>query len=161
MEEYPGYQLFYNLTPGNNSTWVNVSALNPTIDAGTTGAVQVPNSTGITSISDAQVTLNSAWAAGPDDPVRLVRRQRRVALAGPAHRPQQRRDCRGRRARAVVGAPGLRGRRVSCSPCCGWPAGAPERRGNPIAIRIPFRASVVITAATVSALYAQEADPLF
>ncbi len=68
VEEFPGYQLFYNLTPSNTATWVNVSALNPTIDNGTTGAVQVPNSVGITQVGTAAdpnlVTLDSAWAAG-------------------------------------------------------------------------------------------------
>jgi hypothetical protein len=64
VEEYPGYQLFYNLTPGNNSDWVNVSSLNPTIDAGTTGPVQVPNSIGITSITPTSITLSGNWAAG-------------------------------------------------------------------------------------------------
>jgi hypothetical protein len=64
VEEYPGYQLFYSLTPSVASSWVNVAALNPTIDAGTTGAVQVPNTVGITTVSPTTVTLNSAWAAG-------------------------------------------------------------------------------------------------
>ena len=64
VEEYPGYQLFYNLTPGNNSTWVNVSSLNPTIDAGATGPVSVLNSTGVTSISDATIGLNANWNSG-------------------------------------------------------------------------------------------------
>ncbi|HEY8994015.1 MAG TPA: PEP-CTERM sorting domain-containing protein, partial [Lacunisphaera sp.] len=64
VEEFPGYQLFYNLTPSNAATWVNVSSLNPTINAGTGGAINVPNSVGVTSISNAGVTLDSAWAAG-------------------------------------------------------------------------------------------------
>ena len=44
------------------TSWVNVSALNPTIDMGTTGAVQVPNTVGITAVGTTQVALNSAWA---------------------------------------------------------------------------------------------------
>jgi hypothetical protein len=64
VEEYPGYQLFYNLTPGNNSDWVNVASLNPTTDAGTGGNVSVPNSVGITVVSPTTIQLNSSWAAG-------------------------------------------------------------------------------------------------
>ena len=64
VEEYPGYQLFYNLTPGNNSDWVNVASLNPTIDAGTGGTVTVPNSVGITVVSPTTVQLTGTWAAG-------------------------------------------------------------------------------------------------
>lgn len=64
VEEYPGYQLFYNLTPSNAATWVNVSSLNPTILMGTTGSINVPNSVGITAVPTTTVTLNSAWAAG-------------------------------------------------------------------------------------------------
>jgi hypothetical protein len=64
VEEYPGYQLFYNLTPGNNSDWVNVSSLNPTIDAGTGGNVSVPNTVGITVVSPTTVSLASSWTAG-------------------------------------------------------------------------------------------------
>lgn len=64
VEEYPGYQLFYNLTPGNNSDWVNVSSLNPTIDAGTGGTVSVPNSVGITVVNPTTVQLSSSWPNG-------------------------------------------------------------------------------------------------
>ncbi len=64
VEELPGYELYYNLTPGNNSTWVNVASLNPTIDMGTTGLVQVPNSLGVTTISPVTLTLSGTWAAG-------------------------------------------------------------------------------------------------
>jgi hypothetical protein len=64
VEEYPGYQLFYNLTPGNNSDWVNVSSLNPTIDAGAGGNVSVPNSVGITVVSPTTIQLASSWTAG-------------------------------------------------------------------------------------------------
>lgn len=70
VEEFPGYQLFYNLTTSstsvdgwNPSTWVNVSSLNPTINMGTTGSVQVPNTVGITAIPTTTVSLASAWAA--------------------------------------------------------------------------------------------------
>jgi hypothetical protein len=62
VEEFPGYQLFYTLNSG--TTWTNVSSLNPTIDAGTAGAVQVPNTVGVTSVSDSNLTLSSAWASG-------------------------------------------------------------------------------------------------
>jgi hypothetical protein len=65
VEEYPGYQLFYNLTPSNTATWVNVSSLNPTILMGTTaGAVNVPNSVGITTVPTTTIDLSSAWTAG-------------------------------------------------------------------------------------------------
>jgi hypothetical protein len=64
LEELPGYELYYNLTPSNNATWVNVSSLNPTIDAGTTGAVQVPNTVGVTTIPTTTLTLNGSWNAG-------------------------------------------------------------------------------------------------
>jgi hypothetical protein len=64
VEELPGYQLFYSLTPSVASSWVNVSSLNPTVDAGTTGAVAVPNTVGITTVSPTTVTLNSAWGQG-------------------------------------------------------------------------------------------------
>ncbi len=64
VEEYPGYQLFYNLTPGNNADWVNVAGLNPTIDAGTGGTVSVPNTVGITVVSPTTVSLATAWTAG-------------------------------------------------------------------------------------------------
>jgi hypothetical protein len=64
VEEFPGYQLFYNLTPSNTATWVNVSSLNPTVNMGTTGGVQVPNTVGITTVPTTMVNLNSAWTAG-------------------------------------------------------------------------------------------------
>jgi hypothetical protein len=64
VEEYPGYQLFYNLTPGNNSDWVNVASLNPTIDAGADGNVSVPNSVGITVVSPTTIQLSGTWTAG-------------------------------------------------------------------------------------------------
>ena len=64
VEEFPGYQLFYSLTPSVASSWVNVSSLNPTINMGTTGSVQVPNTVGITSVPTTTVSLASAWAAG-------------------------------------------------------------------------------------------------
>ena len=64
VEELPGYQLFYNLTPSNAATWVNVSSLNPTINMGTTGAVQVPNTVGITAIPSTTILLGGTVANG-------------------------------------------------------------------------------------------------
>jgi hypothetical protein len=63
VEEYPGYQLFYNLT-GNSSDWINVASLNPTIDAGAGGNVSVPNSIGITVVSPTTIQLSNAWGVG-------------------------------------------------------------------------------------------------
>ena len=60
VEENPGYQLSYSLNGG--TTWTNVSALNPTL-SGPSGVV-VPNSVGVTSISNATVSLSSSWASG-------------------------------------------------------------------------------------------------
>ncbi|OYW76021.1 MAG: hypothetical protein B7Z37_10785 [Verrucomicrobia bacterium 12-59-8] len=51
--ELPGYWLFYSLD--NGTTWTNVSATNPTI-------TNVPNTTGVSVIAPATVTLGSAWA---------------------------------------------------------------------------------------------------
>jgi hypothetical protein len=65
VEELPGYELFYNLTPSNPATWVNVSSLNPTVNMGTVaGAVNVPDTVGITVVPTTTVTLDSAWASG-------------------------------------------------------------------------------------------------
>jgi hypothetical protein len=82
LEAYPGFELFYNLTPmtkGTNAAgdspdgwnpndWVAVSSLNPTINAGATGSVSVPNTVGVTQVGTAAdpnlVTLDQAWAAG-------------------------------------------------------------------------------------------------
>jgi hypothetical protein len=64
VEEFPGYHLFYNLTPSNAATWVDVTALDPTINMGTTGAVQVPNTVGITTIPMTTVTLDGSVANG-------------------------------------------------------------------------------------------------
>jgi hypothetical protein len=82
LEAYPGFELFYNLTAmtkGANSAgdspdgwnpndWVAVSSLNPTINAGTTGSVNVPNTVGVTQVGTAAdpnlVTLDQAWSAG-------------------------------------------------------------------------------------------------
>jgi hypothetical protein len=72
VEEFPGYQLFYNLTTSGSSVdgfnpndWVNVASLNPTINMGTTaGAVNVPNTVGVTSVPTTTINLASAWAAG-------------------------------------------------------------------------------------------------
>jgi hypothetical protein len=51
--ELPGYWLFYSLD--NGTTWINVSAANPTITT-------VPNSVGVTISGPTTVTLASAWA---------------------------------------------------------------------------------------------------
>ncbi len=65
VEELPGYELFYNLTPSNPATWVNVSSLNPTVNMGTVaGAVNVPDSVGITVVPTTTVTLSSDWTNG-------------------------------------------------------------------------------------------------
>ncbi len=60
LEENPGYQLFFSLN--NGSTWTNVSSLNPTLSG--PGGVVVPNSVGVTNVSDPLLNLGSAWAAG-------------------------------------------------------------------------------------------------
>lgn len=49
-----GYQLFYSL---DGASWTNVAALNPTL-------ASVPNSVGVTHVSDATVSLASAVAVG-------------------------------------------------------------------------------------------------
>jgi hypothetical protein len=65
VEEFPGYHLFYNLTPSNNATWVDVTSLDPTPDAGTVaGAVNVPNTVGITAIPTTTVALGAGVANG-------------------------------------------------------------------------------------------------
>jgi len=60
VEEFPGYWLFYSQDGG--TTWTNVAALNPTL-SGPSGVI-VPNSTGLTSVTGASLTLGTAWAAG-------------------------------------------------------------------------------------------------
>ena len=65
--QLPGYWLFYSLDAG--VTWSNVSALNPAI---ATGAVQVPNTPGVTSVVDVQVPLSGLWAAGSEIRLRWV-----------------------------------------------------------------------------------------
>jgi hypothetical protein len=62
VNELPGYQLFYSL---NNSTWANVSALNPTIST-------VPNTIGITSVTNANVNLGASVAVGQNLYLRWV-----------------------------------------------------------------------------------------
>jgi hypothetical protein len=64
VEEFPGYHLFYNLTPSNNSTWVDVTSLDPTVNMGTTGAVNVPNTVGITAAPTTLVNFGSNVASG-------------------------------------------------------------------------------------------------
>jgi len=51
--ELPGYWLYYSLD--NGATWTNVAAVNPTI-------TNVPNTTGVTVIAPATITLGNAWA---------------------------------------------------------------------------------------------------
>jgi hypothetical protein len=71
-EELPGYQLFYSV---NGGTYVNVAALNPVntadgihpyIPIGTPSAAGAngPVDYNVTSITNAQVALATAWAAG-------------------------------------------------------------------------------------------------
>jgi len=60
VEELPGYWLFYSLNGG--ASWTNVSALNPTL-SGLTGVV-VPNTVGVTSVSQTLVNLTGSWGAG-------------------------------------------------------------------------------------------------
>jgi hypothetical protein len=52
--ELPGYQLFYSL---DGSSWSNVAALNPTL-------ATVPNSVGVSSVSNASVELGAAVGVG-------------------------------------------------------------------------------------------------
>lgn len=52
--ELPGYELFYSL---NGTSWTNIAALNPTISS-------VPNTVGVTSVSNATVTLSAAVSNG-------------------------------------------------------------------------------------------------
>ena len=66
--ELPGYQLFYSTDGG--TTWVNVSALNPTI-SGSTGVI-VPNTVGVTTVALTTVTLSSSVAAGSELRLRWV-----------------------------------------------------------------------------------------
>ena len=60
--ELPGYQLFYSL---NDSSWTNVTALNPTL-------ATVPNTVGVTSVSNALVNLGAAVAPGQTIELRWV-----------------------------------------------------------------------------------------
>lgn len=62
VNELPGYQLFYSL---NNTTWANVSSLNPTIST-------VPNTVGITSVTNANVNLGASVAVGHNVYLRWV-----------------------------------------------------------------------------------------
>lgn len=65
VEEFPGYHLFYNLTPSNNATWVDVTALDPTVNMGTVaGAVNVPDTVGITVVPTTTVSLGGSVANG-------------------------------------------------------------------------------------------------
>ena len=57
--ELPGYWLFVSTDAG--ATWSNVSALNPAI---TGAAVLVPNTAGVTSVTNAIFTLPGAWTPG-------------------------------------------------------------------------------------------------
>jgi hypothetical protein len=60
--ELPGYQLFYSQDAGN--TWTKVLGLTPTL-AGTTGVV-VPNTIGVTNVSNFGFSLARSWGAGQD-----------------------------------------------------------------------------------------------
>jgi hypothetical protein len=62
VEEFPGYHLFYNLTPSNTATWVDVTAVDPTVNMGTTGTVTVPNTVGITAIPTTTVSFGGTVA---------------------------------------------------------------------------------------------------
>lgn len=53
--ELPGYWLFYSID--NGASWINVSALNPTLS--TPGTVQVPNTVGTTSVPLTSVSITS------------------------------------------------------------------------------------------------------
>jgi len=82
-EELPGYQLFYSV---NGGAYVNVSALNPVtvadgihpvIPIGTPGAYTSGTTTGpvdysVTSITNAPVSLATAWATGQNLTLRWV-----------------------------------------------------------------------------------------
>ncbi|MBX7210827.1 MAG: metallophosphoesterase [Verrucomicrobiaceae bacterium] len=57
--QLPGYWLFVSTDGG--STWSNVGALNPALSS---AAVNVPNTTGITSVSNAVIPLPSPWTTG-------------------------------------------------------------------------------------------------
>ncbi len=60
--ELPGYELFFSL---NNTTWTNVVALNPTI-------VTVPNTVGVSSVTNATVNLSASVANGSNVYLRWV-----------------------------------------------------------------------------------------
>jgi hypothetical protein len=60
FNELPGYSLFFSLD--NGGTWTNVSALNPTA-SGSSG-VLVPNSIGVTAVSNHLFSLGGAWVPG-------------------------------------------------------------------------------------------------
>jgi hypothetical protein len=60
-EVMPGYRLF--VSSDNGSTWTNVTSLNPVASGGT---VNVPNTTGTTTIPLTNITLPSAVAVGSE-----------------------------------------------------------------------------------------------
>jgi hypothetical protein len=65
VEEFPGYHLFYSLNPTVASSWVDVTALDPTVNMGTVaGAVNVPNTVGITAVPTTMFSLGSSVASG-------------------------------------------------------------------------------------------------
>ncbi|MBY0260997.1 MAG: hypothetical protein K2Q20_01550 [Phycisphaerales bacterium] len=53
--ELPGYWLFWSLD--NGTTWTNISSLNPTITT-------VPNTVGVTSVTNASISFSADWTAG-------------------------------------------------------------------------------------------------
>jgi hypothetical protein len=66
-EVMPGYRLF--VSSDNGSTWTNVTSLNPVASGGT---VNVPNTTGTTTIPLTNITLPSAVAVGSEVRFRWV-----------------------------------------------------------------------------------------
>ncbi|SKB01648.1 Calcineurin-like phosphoesterase [Prosthecobacter debontii] len=65
--ELPGYWLFYSLDDG--VTWVSVSDLNPAASGAT---VNVPNSTGVTTVPLTMIQLGQPWKAGQGIRLRWV-----------------------------------------------------------------------------------------
>jgi hypothetical protein len=66
-EALPGYQLFVSTDSG--TTWSNVAALNPVLSGGT---VNVPSSSGVTTVSPTTITLPSSVAVGGEIRMRWI-----------------------------------------------------------------------------------------